>query len=85
MIGPAISTLEDLQGAWESMSAKMKTLISLFEDETKDVPPMDMAETDLQSIIEEWNYLRDDGMFLLSFFSFFTYIVICYHCKIWCR
>ncbi|OJJ88372.1 uncharacterized protein ASPGLDRAFT_31525 [Aspergillus glaucus CBS 516.65] len=61
IIAPAISILEDLQGAWKSMSTKLEVLMSLFEDETEGVPPMDMAETDLQSIIEEWNALRDDA------------------------
>lgn len=61
IIAPAISTLEDLQGAWKSMSAKLEALISLFKDETESVPPMDMVETDLQSIINEWNTLRDDA------------------------
>lgn len=34
---------------------------------------MDMAETDLQSIIEEWNKLRDDGVFF--FFYIYRYLL----------
>ncbi|KAI0521855.1 hypothetical protein F5B22DRAFT_506483 [Xylaria bambusicola] len=59
LFGPAIETLEKLQGAWEVMGADLLALNGLFTDSGATIPPMLMAQLQLNQIMEQWNTLKD--------------------------
>lgn len=61
MIGPAIKTLELLQGAWAQISADLTTIYDLFEDDAQTIPPMLLADKEFKTIVEAWNDLKDYG------------------------
>lgn len=58
---PAITTIEKLQSAWNVMGTSLSDLSDLFENQTDEIPDMDLAQTDLDDIREEWNKLGDYG------------------------
>ncbi|KAE8148375.1 hypothetical protein BDV25DRAFT_141847 [Aspergillus avenaceus] len=57
VISPAITAIETIQGAWEAMGSDLKQIGELVEDEGKNLPPMLLAKTDLEGIVERWNTL----------------------------
>ncbi|KAL7809882.1 hypothetical protein V8C44DRAFT_365782 [Trichoderma aethiopicum] len=61
IIAPAIETLEALQGAWAGMNADLQTLYDLFGDsaEADSIPPMQLEERQLETIVEAWNDLKE--------------------------
>ncbi|KHN97468.1 hemeolysin E [Metarhizium album ARSEF 1941] len=58
-IGPAIKTLQKLQGAWKSMETDLKSIKDLIEFDTDNIPPMLITRPQLQGIVDEWNELKD--------------------------
>lgn len=63
IIKPAIQTLEKLQGAWGAIASDVKNLHDLFNDQTKEIPPMLLEETELENIVDQWNTLAKYGKF----------------------
>lgn len=60
-IGPAIKTLQKLQGAWKSMETDLSAIKDLIEFDTDNIPPMLITRPQLQGIVDEWNELKDYG------------------------
>ncbi|EFY95151.2 hemeolysin E [Metarhizium robertsii ARSEF 23] len=58
-IGPAIKTLQKLQGAWKSMETDLSAIKDLIEFDTDNIPPMLITRPQLQGIVDEWNELKD--------------------------
>ncbi|KAG8426305.1 hypothetical protein J3459_008219 [Metarhizium acridum] len=58
-IGPAIKTLQKLQGAWKSMETDLTAIKDLIEFDTDNIPPMLITRPQLQGIVDEWNELKD--------------------------
>lgn len=56
-------TLELLQGAWKSMVTDLETIKQLIDNDTENIPPVILARPQMQKIVNEWNELRDFGMF----------------------
>lgn len=61
-IGPAMRTLEHLQGSWKNMVTDLETIQRLINNDTDKIPPMILARPQLQKIVDEWNDLRQFGM-----------------------
>lgn len=59
VIGPAIAAIETIQGAWQAMSSDLEEIGKLVEDEGKNLPPMLLAQADLEHIVERWNVLAE--------------------------
>ncbi|KAG5982018.1 hypothetical protein E4U55_002408 [Claviceps digitariae] len=57
-IGPAIATLQKLQGAWKNMETDLKAIKDLIDFDTENIPPMLIARPQLQGIVDEWNELK---------------------------
>ncbi|KAA8565607.1 hypothetical protein MFRU_006g01870 [Monilinia fructicola] len=57
-IGPAMRTLEHLQGSWKNMVTDLETIQRLINNDTDKIPPMILARPQLQKIVDEWNDLR---------------------------
>ncbi|QSZ36127.1 hypothetical protein DSL72_007252 [Monilinia vaccinii-corymbosi] len=57
-IGPAMRTLEHLQGSWKNMVTDLETIQQLINNDTQQIPPMILARPQLQKIVDEWNDLR---------------------------
>ena len=62
-IKPAIGTIEDIQESWGLMAADVHAIYDLFEQKTEEIPPLLLDEDQLDSIRQQWNSLRDHGMF----------------------
>lgn len=58
-IGPAMLTLQKLQGAWKSMESDLKTIKDLTDFDTDSIPPMLITRAQLQGIVNEWNELKE--------------------------
>ncbi|KAG6035307.1 hypothetical protein E4U41_006149 [Claviceps citrina] len=58
-IGPAIKTLQKLQGAWKNMETDLKSIKDLIEFDTDNIPPMMITRPQLQGIVDEWNELKE--------------------------
>ncbi|PHH90289.1 hypothetical protein CDD83_4090 [Cordyceps sp. RAO-2017] len=58
-IGPAITTLQKLQGAWKNMETDLKGIKDLVEFDTENIPPMLITKPQLQGIVDAWNELKD--------------------------
>jgi hypothetical protein len=63
LFGPAIATLEKLQGAWEKMGSDLQALNTLFSEQGVTIPPMLLEQLQLNQIVEQWNTLKNYGMF----------------------
>ncbi|KAI9650599.1 hypothetical protein NHQ30_000617 [Ciborinia camelliae] len=61
-IRPAMRTLQLLQGAWKSMATDLETIKQLINNDTASIPPMMIAEPNMRKIVDEWNELREFGM-----------------------
>ncbi|KAF3077046.1 hypothetical protein CFAM422_000390 [Trichoderma lentiforme] len=57
-MGPAIATLEALQGAWAEINTDLQTLYDLFEDDKQSIPPMLLEKRQLEAIVGAWNDLK---------------------------
>lgn len=66
MIGPAVETLELLQGAWALMAADLTTVYDLFESDKQEIPPMLLVDRELKTIVDAWNELKTHGMSIYS-------------------
>ncbi|KAG5928335.1 hypothetical protein E4U42_000832 [Claviceps africana] len=58
-IGPAIKTLQELQGSWKNMETDLKIIKELIEFDADNIPPMLTERPKLQGIVDEWNELKD--------------------------
>ncbi|KAF5139237.1 hypothetical protein E5D57_003029 [Metarhizium anisopliae] len=58
-IGPAIKTLQKLQGAWKSMETDLSAIKDLIEFDTDNIPPMLITKPQLEGIVDEWNELKN--------------------------
>ncbi|KAI2732414.1 hypothetical protein CBS147332_1553 [Penicillium roqueforti] len=58
VIGPAVETLELLQGAWALMAADLTTVYDLFESDKQEIPPMLLVDRELKTIVDAWNELK---------------------------